>query len=154
MEWQIHFMEATMCVIIESIEIAKKREDVFRVIKTTRFMKLIDANEWQEFSIQIENDRILRTISLLEKVGKIETEKLFIPEVFTIISQRRDSLSPFTYQIVIQMLEDKNGSTILKWIIEFEMEEKMKDKESYFASIIKSHAQKNLGKISEYFSSN
>jgi hypothetical protein len=147
-------MEAIMCIICESIEISKKRDYVFSIIKTTNFIKKVDLNTEQEFSIQLENNRILRTTSILEKVGKIETEKIFIPEVYSIISQRRDKFSPFIYQIVIQILEEKNESTILKWIIEFEMEEKMKDKELYFSSIIKSHARNNLDKISKYFSSN
>jgi hypothetical protein len=151
MGWQNHFVEAIMCIIYESVEVAKKREFVFAIIKTSNFSKIIDQNATQNLSIQIENDRILRTTTCLENIGPIETEKIFLPEVYTIISQRRDNLSPFKYQIIIQVLEEINDVTIIKWIIDFEMNEKMLEKESYFASIIKSHAQNNLRRISEYF---
>jgi hypothetical protein len=139
-----------MGAIRESVVVDGNREEVFGRIKGIEFIKRIDPNAGQDTEVVLDTARVLRSVSLVDKVGTIETERVIIPELFSIVSQRRGSMSPFLYQIAIQMLEDAGARTVLKWIVDFELEDRMKDREAYFSSIIRSHARENLERARQY----
>jgi hypothetical protein len=140
-----------MPIIQEEVILNKKRNYVFEEMKTSNFMKKIDNNYGNNTTVILENNRILRSVSKIDKVGEVEIERIIIPESYTIITQRRKPMIPFLYQVSIQILKEEANITILTWINEFELDEVNKDKEVSYLSIIERNDIKNIGRIKEYF---
>jgi hypothetical protein len=142
-----------MGIILESAVVDGKRDEVFRKMSDADFIRKIDPNAGQGVEVSLDTARVLRSSSVVEKVGRVETERILLPELFAIVSQRRGDTSPFTYQVSIQMLGEAGEGTVVNWIVDFGLEDRMKEKEECFSSIIRSHAQGNLERARLYFSS-
>jgi hypothetical protein len=140
-----------MSRIYEEIQLNCNKEAVFKEITSVDFMKSIDSNYGLNTTILFENERLLRSVSKVERIGSIEIERINIPETFTIITQRRQPLPPFIYQISIQILCDKKDATLLKWINEFELDIENKSKEELILSFIKKNDLNNLEKTKQHF---
>ncbi len=142
-----------MGIILESVSVKGAREEVFGRMKDAEFIRKIDPSAGERVEVALDTPRLLRSATIVETVGRVETERLLIPELYAIVSQRRGDTSPFAYQVSIQSFEDAGERTVIKWIVDFELEDGMKSKEAYFASIIRSHAQGNLERARQLFDS-
>ncbi|MCX5974547.1 MAG: hypothetical protein NTU59_07785, partial [Coprothermobacterota bacterium] len=115
--------------ISEEILLDCTKETAFSEIVTVDFMKSIDPNFGLNTEIIFQNERLLRSLSKVERIGDVEIEKIIIPESFTIVTQRRPPLAPFIYQLSIQILSEHKDGSLLKWLNEFELDEDNKPKE-------------------------
>jgi hypothetical protein len=127
------------------------KEKAFSEISTVDFMKKIDPNFGLNTEILLQNKRIIRSLSKVEKVGNVEIERVIIPENFIIITQRRPPLAPFVYQISLQLFFDHKDGVLLKWINDFELDENNKPKEEFILSFIKKNDNNNLQNTQNYF---
>jgi hypothetical protein len=65
------------------------------------------------------------------------------------VTQRRPPLSPFLFQLSIQLFEDFQGGTLLKWIDEFELDSENKPREDKVLFYIQANDMRNLQKMKE-----
>ncbi|MGA2240290.1 MAG: hypothetical protein ABSG74_13870 [Candidatus Bathyarchaeia archaeon] len=130
--------------IDEQIVISFPKEAVFKQITSTDFMKAIDPNFGHNTTVLFENERLMRSISKVEGIGDVEIERITIPEAFAIITQRRQPLPPFIYQLSIQILFDHNEETLLKWTNEFELDPNNQHREAAIVSILRRNDAMNL----------
>jgi hypothetical protein len=150
MEWQIQFGEAIMSIISESVSVKVPRNDVFLMIKTEDFMRKVDSNFGNDTKVILKTDRVIRSISSIEKIGNVEIERVYLPEVYSIITQRRNPLDPFKYQISMMFIEERVNETKINWINDFELEDGMENKLEYIKSIIRQNDIKHLEKTKQY----
>ena len=134
----------------EEILLDGAKETVFTEIVTIDFMKDLDSNFGFNTKILFQNQRLIRSLSKVDRIGDVEIERIIIPETFTIITQRRPPMAPFIYQLTIQILCDYKKGTLLKWINEFELDEDNKPREEMIVSIIRKNDILNLQKTQKY----
>lgn len=139
--------------IYEEIILNCSRERAFNEISTVDFMKKLDPNYGLNTELILQNERLIRSISNVEKIGNVEIERIIIPENFTIITQRRPPLAPFIYQISLQLFIVYEDRVLLKWLNEFELDANNKSREEYILSAVKRNDFLNLQKIQSLYNS-
>jgi hypothetical protein len=142
-----NLLEDFMPTINEHVVLSLPKKVAFQQIASVDFMKAIDSNFGKNTTVLFQNERLMRSISKVEGIGDIEIERIAIPEVFTIITQRRQPLIPFIYQISLQILSDHNEGSLLSWIDEFELDADNKQREATILSIIRRNDIGNLQSI-------
>jgi hypothetical protein len=107
--------------IYEEVVLLCSRKKAFSEMTAVDFIKKSQPSVDVEFETTFKNKRLTR---YKMKVGKseLESEKVFIPEAFTILARRTVS-SPSGYSLIIQIFEDHNRGTLLKHIEDFEPQE-------------------------------
>jgi hypothetical protein len=133
--------------IHEEIVLDYPKESVFKQISSIDFMLAIDPNFGRSTVVLFHDDRLMRTRSTIEKIGDVEIERITIPETYTIVTQRRQPMAPFIYQISIQILLDHDKGTLLKWNDEFELDVDNKHKEEAILGILRRNDVANLQNI-------
>ena len=113
-------------------------------------MKALDTNFGRNTTILFRNERLLRSTSKVEGIGDVEIERISFPEAFTIMTQRRHPMSPFVYQLSIQMLSDHVEGTLLKWTDEFELDTDNVHCEQAILAIIRRNDIVNLQNIQKH----
>ncbi len=96
------------------------------------------------------NERVLRTITKIENVGTVDMERIYIPECFTIVSQRKPPMVPFSFFLGLQILCEHEDGALLKWVEEFELDDENKPKEEGMLSGLRKHEELQFLKIQEY----
>ena len=128
------------------------KEVAFNEITSLDFTKKIDPNlDNLNIEILFQNERFLRTLTKLGKFGNIDMEKIFIPETFTIIAQRKPPMPPFVYFSGLQMLYDHKDGALLKWVEEFEIDADNKSKEQGIVSRFEQNEILHFQKVQNYF---
>jgi hypothetical protein len=139
-----NLLEDFMPTINEHVVLSLPKKAAFQKITSVDFMKALDSNFGQNTTILFQNERLMRSVSKVEGIGDIEIERITIPEVFTIITQRRQPMVPFIYQISLQILSDHTEGSLLSWINEFELDTDNKQREAAILSIIRRNDIGNL----------
>jgi hypothetical protein len=147
-------MEASVARICGEVVLKRTKENAFREISSADFAKKIDSN-FAHLNIEIlfQNERFLRTLVKLENVGNLDMERIYIPENYTIISQRKPPMIPFVYFLGIQMLFDHKDGALLKWVEEFEISDDNKSKEEGIVSRLEQNEILHFQKVQNYFDS-
>jgi hypothetical protein len=136
--------------IEEEVLLKCTREIAFRELADIDFMRRLDPNFGLDTEILFHNARLLISLSKVKGIGNVQIERVTLPEVFTLITERRPPMAPFTYQLSIQMLFDHAGGTLLKWIDEFELDSDNKQREGAILSYIRTNDVANLRKTQEH----
>jgi len=144
-------MEADMPCLLENIFLNCSKEFALKTVATIDFMKWIDPNFGLNTQIVLQNERMIRSISNVPGIGNVEVERLSLPEIDTIITQRRPPLGPFIYQLSIQRFIDHGEGTLLEWKNEFELNDENKAREGTITSYIRANDVLVLKKTQEYF---
>jgi hypothetical protein len=140
-----------MPIICGEIILRCSKEKAFCDISSLSFTKSIDPNsQGLKKEIIFQNGRLLRTLSKFEKVGEVEMEYIYIPENFTIVSQRRPPLAPFVYLVALQMVYDHNDGSILKWVEEFEIDADNKSREEGIFSRFQNNENLHFKNVQNY----
>ena len=139
-----------MPIIHLEIFIEHSKEFVFSRISSIDFMRAVDPNFGMNTIVLFQNERLLRTRSKIERIGEVEIERIYLPETFTIITQRRRPLEPFVFQLSIIALIDQEAGTTLKWTDEFELNAENADRGKTILSIIENNDSQNLLRTKEY----
>jgi hypothetical protein len=137
----------------EQVLFSLPKETVFKQITSIDFMKAIDPNLGYNTTILFQDERVLRSVSKVEGIGDVEIERITIPETFVIVTQRRQPMPPFLYQISIQMLSDHDEGSSLRWINEFELDTQNKNREATITAIIRRNDIGNLQRMQKHLES-
>jgi len=132
--------------ISEEVVLACPREKAFGEMTTVDFIKKRQPGVDVEFETTFKSERLTRYEM---KVGQweLESEKIIIPQAFTLVTRRTVS-TPAGYSLIIQIFEDHEKGTLLKHIEDFEPqvgEERLSD--------LKSKVTQYLQGLQKYFES-
>jgi hypothetical protein len=128
------------------------KEKVFNEMTSVDFTKKLDPSLANlNVEILFQNERLIHTLTKLEKFGNIVMEKVKIPENFTILSQRKPPMMPFVYFLGLQILDDYKDGSILKWTEEFEIDAENKAKEEGIVSRLEQNEILHFQKVQNYF---
>ena len=140
-----------MPAVHDEIVLECSKEVAFKEISTVTFMKSVDPNFGHDTTILLENRRLIRSVSKVKGIGDVEIERVMLPEVSAIITHRRPPLSPFIYQLSIQMLTDHKDGCLLKWTNEFELNEENRPRQETVLEYIRKNDHENLLKTCKHF---
>jgi len=135
--------------IHEEIVIARPKGEVYDRLTRLDFMKELDRNFGASTEILFQNDRLLRSVSTVDGVGRVEIERIFLPEAFAILTQRRPPLGPLSFQLSVQVLSDSGDATLLSFTNDFETSGEYKDREAAIESVIRTNDASNLRRTKE-----
>jgi hypothetical protein len=138
--------------IVAQISLNCPKQVAFQHMATVEFMRAIDPNFALDTQILLETPRLIRSISKVKGIGDVEIERLLLPEISTIVTQRRPPLGPFVYQLSIQRLIDHPEGTVLQWTDEFELDGKNKGMEPVILGHLQRNDQANLEKTRQRIS--
>jgi hypothetical protein len=133
-----------MPVIHEELIVHCTKDTAFGELASTGFMKKIDPNYGLDTRILFQNERLIRSVSRVAGIGEVEIERLMVPEVGAIITQRRPPLGPFVYQLSIQAIREHPDGCLLEWTNEFELTEESRAREAVIYSRIQDNDRANL----------
>lgn len=139
--------------IREEIIIARPKDEVFMRLSRIDFMKALDPNFGASTEILFRNERLLRSASMVDGVGRVEIERIFLPEAFAIVTQRRPPLGPLSFQLSVQALSDSGDATLLDFTNEFETCVEFKEREAAIEATIRSNDRANLRRTKEILES-
>ena len=128
------------------------KELAFREISSIDFadrMSLTFKSPQRE--ILFQNERMMRTRTMIKNVGVVEMERILIPENYTIVSKRVPPMAPFSFFLGLQVLSDHTDGTVLKWIEEFELDAENKEKESGILLGLEMHEREQFQRFRDYF---
>jgi hypothetical protein len=128
------------------------REKAFQEIASIDFAEKMDLSfKSPPKNIVFQNERMLRTVTKIENVGDVDMERVYIPESYTIVSQRKPPMAPFVFFIGLQILCDHKDGALLKWIEEFEVDAQNKPRENGIWLGLEKHEQLQFQKVRDYF---
>jgi hypothetical protein len=101
--------------------------------------------------ILFQNERLIRTKTIIENVGTVDMERILIPESFSIVSKRVPPMAPFSFFIGLQVFIDYEERTLLRWVEDFEMDTENQAKGKGMIIGLEKHEREQFQKIKDYF---
>lgn len=127
-------------------------ETAFMKVTDLEFLKNIDINACYDVKYISKTDRICKYMLNIQGIGQWESQKIFIPETLTAVSQRVNPLAPFDFLIVLQTFEENNGITKYSYKEQFQVDKDHQDTKEKIFNGIQHAAKTNIDKIINYFS--
>ena len=127
------------------------REQAYSEIASIDLYRKIDPNLGnlkRETVFQVE--RLVRVVTTFEVIGQVEMEYIFLPETFTVLTQRRPPLAPFTFFIGLQIICDREAGSILKWSEEFEVDSENKKREEAILARFTENENAHFERVRQY----
>jgi hypothetical protein len=145
-------LEDAMPRICGEVVLKCSKKDAFREISSIDFGdKMGLAFKSPQREILFQNARMTRTRMIIENVGVVDMERIYIFENHTIIAKRIPPMAPFSFFLGLQILVDHADGTLLKWAEEFELDAENKAKENGMLIGLEKHEREQFQRIKDYF---
>jgi len=125
-------------------------EAAFAEISSLDFAKKVGLSSGINNEVLFQNERIIRfnfKVKISNNLRSIESERILIPENFTIITQRRNLLSA-KYNVIIDFFKRHDSGTIMTHIDEFDDQSINDEALNNMRNTTKTY----MRKITDYFS--